>query len=89
MTNKIKGKDRSESKLRSFGTWFRSFPLPQMVTCGLQSRAPTAAYVYLSCQIVTAAAEACGAQFVGYGTQAHVNCERVCAWVSLYNSGEL
>ena len=60
ITNKIKGKDRSESKLRSFVTWFCSFPLPQMVTCGLQS---AAAHVYLFCQIVSAAPVACGAQF--------------------------
>ena len=69
ITNKIKGKDRSESKLRSFVTWFCSFPLPQMVTCGLQS---AAAHVYLFCQIVSAAAFACGAQFAGFGIQSYM-----------------
>ena len=72
MTNKTKGKDRSELKLRSFVTWFCSFPLPQMVTCGLQLCASAAAHVYFSCQIVSAAAVACGAQFVGFGIQAYV-----------------
>ena len=67
--NKIKGKDRSVSKLRSFVTWFCSFPLPQMVTCGWQS---AAAHVYLFCQIVSAAAVACGAQFAGFGIQAYM-----------------
>ena len=69
ITNKIKGKDRSVSKLCSFVTWFCSFPLPQMVTCGLQSEA---AHVYLFCQIVSAAAVACGAQFAGFGIQAYM-----------------
>ena len=72
MTNKIKGKDRSESKLRSFVTWFCSFPLPQMVTCGLQLRPSAAAHVYIFCQIVSAAAVAFGAQFVGFGIHAYV-----------------
>ena len=68
-TNEIKGKDTSETKLRCFVTWFRSLPLPQTVNRGLQSRVPAVANVYFFYQIVSAAATACGAQFVSFGTQ--------------------
>ena len=94
MTNKIEGKDRSEMKLRSFVTWFCSFPLPQMVTCGLQLCASAAAHVYFSCQIVSAAAVACGAQVVGFGIQAYVKVSAsvfvyqfLCAIVESYDQG--